>query len=134
MLCAPNIISMEYSESCWPVGQKVTQKVFLSCWKGGKMFQLLHSTQHVSQANVYVLLLIHESGFFTILPYLVLTIFSPLFLCRLSNIVLVHSSSLCFPLMSCIQVVTLYSYGILLLLDLSYVIVSFVGGGGCLQI
>ena len=43
-------------------------------------------------------------------------------------------SSLCFPLMSCIPFVSLCSYGILLLLGLSFVIVLFVGGGGCLWI
>ena len=98
--------------------QKSIQLLQVSDMLAGQMFICYHSYMSLS-------------GFFTILPHLVLTLFSPSFLCLLSDTVLM-SSSLCFPLMSCILFVSLCASGIILLFGLSFVIILVVGGGGCL--
>ena len=138
MLCAPNIISMNIVKHVgWSAGQ--TKSQMKECFfHVGKVVKCLTSAQHPTcwlGKCLCVLLLIHEPVCcFTILPYLLLTIFSLSFLCSLSNIVLIPSSSLCFPLMSCIPFISLCSCGIVLLLGLSIFIVLFIGGGGCLWI
>ena len=72
--------------------------------------------------------------FFYNFPHLVLTIFSPSFLCFLSDILFMSSSSLCFPLVSCVLFFSFCASGIILLFGLPFVMCLVVCGSGCLWI
>ena len=88
----------------------LNKKDFLLCCKGGKIWLFAqHPTCQLDECLCTIPYTWDFLVFFTILPYLVFTIFPPSFLCSLSNIVLEHSSSVCFPSMACIMVVYLCS-------------------------
>ena len=111
----------------WSVGQTKSQmRKCLFCAE--KVVKHLTFTQcPTCRPGECVCVIIHTQAclvFFTILPHL----------CLLSDIVLMSSSSLCFPFMSCIPFVSLCASGIILLFGLSFVMIFIVGGGGCLWV
>ena len=98
-MCMGTLIVLITVKHVGHLDKKSHEKVFYLCWKGGKMFDVCAAPDmSVGQMFLCYCLYMSLSGFFTILLYLVLTIFSPSFLCSLSNIVLEHFSSVCFPL------------------------------------
>ena len=118
-----DICIIEYSMSgSQPVGQKVKYKSV--CLILVKAVTIWHFSQCLTCQLVkhscgyywYMSL----SGFFTILPYLVLTVFSPSFICSLTTLVLEHTFSVCFSLLLCKLFLTPCSPCIFLLSSLSW--------------